>query len=551
MSRGYLRVFSGLVAGLVVASLLPISALARASSSAGTPLAAQAVGGNSYSSPVEQVDDNVMPGIPLTPGSVTGDLGTAGDYCDFYSVELAAGERVEFSLTGTGNGFGLRLYDTGAIVASTARTVYPRALFFDVATSGQYYLAVYTESGTGSYAVTWSRTGFSKPDLSLFVRPTCSTYPAMDTSIVATLVDPARVPGTTVYFEQRISGEATWTPAGRSVTDVSGRASVAVRPGGSTYYRARIVAEGGDLVSQEQFCSMIPTIGLVAPTTAARNTAFTVSGHFSPPRPAGEKTVRILCYLDGVLRRTFTATNGGAVTISGAKFREFSARVSLPEGGKWTILADLAATVLNEARQGGDTVWVDRPVLSIQSGGGWATYARSIHLTGRLVRSGKGLAYRTVKLQARYYNSAGSYSWTTVKYLKTDAAGRLSTYVKPRGSNYYRFSFAPEKGYGKTTPETRVDSCYASFNSSNDGVSERGPVYLTKGTHRITVHAMCAVYSIQVNSRSWSKTVTTAHIRKNTFKVLYVTVPANGSYWVGWAADGSGRDPYIISITVW
>ena len=391
---------------------------------------------------------------------------------------------------------------------------------------------------------------FVSTDLSVYAPDMFYTFPPLGFSVTAIFVHPTPVEGAVVTFEKRRATETTWTIAGQATTDSSGRASINVTPTASAYVRARLTSEGQEVVSSELLCRARMTLSLEAPVTAPRALAFTVSGSFNPTHPAGEKTVHIMCYLNGQLVKSVGATNSGTMVLNGARFTKYSARVSLPSNGVWSLVADVPDGELNLASQAGATVRVGRPVLSAKATGGYATYFHSLHLTGTLVRSGRGLSHRRVQVQA--YSISG-HKWNTVKYATTDSAGRLSVYVKPRKAGQYRFRFPGDTdGFSCVSPSMWLKTCMANLAVyPGEGRSEVGPVYLTKGKHRIVIRAPYDLRKVYVYRTGWRLTLTTTRIPAGTSKTLYVTVPTSASYYIGWSL-GAGTDNLgVLTVSVW
>jgi subtilisin family serine protease len=114
------------------------------------------------SAPATYIFDDIIPGVPMTSSSVTGDIGTYGDSIDVWSVQLEAGKTYSFSFNGPkGTDFDYRLYDsseTDIYSDSTLRGGYDigseEYFTYPVDKTGTYYIVVYAFNGAGQYSIT-------------------------------------------------------------------------------------------------------------------------------------------------------------------------------------------------------------------------------------------------------------------------------------------------------------------------------------------------------------------------------------------------------------
>lgn len=103
-------------------------------------------------------------GLISTP--TTGTLDASLDVDDLYTIPLAAGDRLDITLTAAAaTDFDLYLLWPGTsgsadfdIAAAGDAATYPDVLTFDVAQAGTYVLDVHALSGAGSYSVSWAVT---------------------------------------------------------------------------------------------------------------------------------------------------------------------------------------------------------------------------------------------------------------------------------------------------------------------------------------------------------------------------------------------------------
>lgn len=111
--------------------------------------------------------DDDIPGKPIPASPVAGTLARGVDNDDVFSVYLERGDRLTASLQGAeGTDFDLYLFPPGATTVNypsewldaSATEVYPDVVSFTALTSGTYYLDAYAASGSGAYAISWSKT---------------------------------------------------------------------------------------------------------------------------------------------------------------------------------------------------------------------------------------------------------------------------------------------------------------------------------------------------------------------------------------------------------
>jgi len=103
-------------------------------------------------------------GQALTSNPTTGTLDPTLDVDDLYVVSLAAGDRLEVTLSAAaGTDFDLYLLWPGTsgpagfdIAAAGTAASYPETMAFDVAQAGTYVLDVHALAGSGSYTMTWA-----------------------------------------------------------------------------------------------------------------------------------------------------------------------------------------------------------------------------------------------------------------------------------------------------------------------------------------------------------------------------------------------------------
>jgi len=142
---------------LILAVSVPHAAFAQPSS-AQTALSLAALSEHTIT-PQSAEDD----GQPLVSNPTTGTLDQSLDADDLYAVTLAAGDRLEVTLTASpGTDFDVYLLWPGTsgatdfdIAAAGTAEAYPDPLAFDVAQAGTYVLDVHALTGSSSYSVSW------------------------------------------------------------------------------------------------------------------------------------------------------------------------------------------------------------------------------------------------------------------------------------------------------------------------------------------------------------------------------------------------------------
>ena len=109
--------------------------------------------------------DDALPGVTLGPSPRKGTLDAVFDPVDIYHVFVKSGEEVTLTLTGpAGSDFTAYLFapgttdvtDTGAALAHTAGTSYPRTVTYTATATGSYSVVVSTASGSGDYQLDYS-----------------------------------------------------------------------------------------------------------------------------------------------------------------------------------------------------------------------------------------------------------------------------------------------------------------------------------------------------------------------------------------------------------
>ena len=108
-----------------------------------------------------------------------------------------------------------------------------------------------------------------------------------------------------------------------------------------TMYRLRFAGDAGHASSQSAPVTATPHVLLGKPSAPLRvrhAVAFTSTGTLRPRHPAGQRSVRILCYKlrsgTWVLRKTVNAAN-----LNYSTYSKYRARFALPSAGRWRLRA--------------------------------------------------------------------------------------------------------------------------------------------------------------------------------------------------------------------
>jgi thermitase len=109
--------------------------------------------------------DDQIPGIAIPASPVTGSVANPGDMYDVYQIPLTTGQVLSVNMTGATGDLDLFLYGPattsvgGSYVAGSIGLGANESISYTAASSGTYYLAVEAHSGSGSYTLTYSKTG--------------------------------------------------------------------------------------------------------------------------------------------------------------------------------------------------------------------------------------------------------------------------------------------------------------------------------------------------------------------------------------------------------
>lgn len=306
--------------------------------------------------------DDDVPGVPLPQSGfrerldATAAVEADRDLSDSYEVELAAGQWLNVSMTGSvGTDFDLYLYGSEAattlgsqraVAHSEKQGTSSERILYQAVTSGKYYVVAHAFGGAGAYQIKY---GFPSETPVLTASAPANVGWGEKARITGTMIgSKGPVSGATVRIYAKEAGVSSWRKAATTKTDASGAYAVDLTPKKRTAYQTRYVGSSAYLPSKAADVSVIPFAYLTrpsAPRTVKAGVAFTSKGDLKPRHTAGARSVKVLCYRrelqsDGryryVLRKTFSAVNENYST-----YTKYSARITLPAKGKWRMVAKI------------------------------------------------------------------------------------------------------------------------------------------------------------------------------------------------------------------
>jgi hypothetical protein len=163
--------------------------------------------------------------------------------------------------------------------------------------------------------------------------------------------DAALLGGKQVVLESSPGG-GVWSFV-RNIDSIDGSYSVlaAAHLRQKTMYRLRFAGDAGYASSQSAPVTATPHVLLGTPSAPLRvrhGVAFTSTGTLQPRHPAGQRSVRILCYRlrsgTWVLKLTVNAAN-----LNYSTYSKYRARFALPSAGRWRVRAYHPADALHAA----------------------------------------------------------------------------------------------------------------------------------------------------------------------------------------------------------
>lgn len=338
-------------------------------------------------------------------------------------------------------------------------------------------------------------------------------------------------PGQNVTLQRRPIAESTWTNVGSTFVQPGGSATIPVVADARYAFRAAVGSPGSETYSEELLVEPTPYLTIRAPSSVSKDKGFTVYGYLEPRRTSGAKDVIIKCYLGTRLVKSVRATNYNYTSSAGKPMTKYSATVSLPTKGKWTLKASVGASEKHVAQTtGGATVYVNRTTLSANRSRTHASYYRPVKLTSTLKnRAGKALAGRTVKLQKQ----TSSDSWKTVKKLKTNKYGKVAASVKPKSHTTYRFKFdGDSNNLGSTSRVRYVISTYTVWT----GYANTSTGYwnwfrsLPAGKYRVRVYSARGFGNAKIRKLNSSWTKSLGRVPASSWKTFTLSLSRSGYY---------------------
>ncbi|NTU71579.1 MAG: hypothetical protein HGB10_07160 [Coriobacteriia bacterium] len=537
-----------LILSVLISTLLIAGPACAVSSPGGKPIRAFAElagGGAAADREPAAASDDPLPGTPINAFPYSGYLYEDDDM--IRCIQLRPGEQLNLQLYGSADtDFDITVYTAqGETVANSADVVYPELVEHVSPAGGLYIVNVHAYSGSGSAVVQGTRSFGAYTGPILYV----PSYPSWleEIAVRGTIFGTAGIAGKSVVVERQAPGSASWIQHGSATTDSNGQAFFTAIADKTYTYRMRVV---GGATSPTATADVVPYVSIDAPVTARVGRSFVVQGYVGPEQPAIPGAVRLQCFKGSSLKKTINAGLSTTAFGNGYPGTYYAARFSLPSAGKWTIRAVVASGLTNTwTMTDRQTVWVNRPSLSISSSGGYSTYRRSIGLSSTLKRyTGKRMKGARVLLQQSY----GGYSWTTVRRLRTNSKGRVSARVKPKAERYYRFYYPGNSTNSPRASSTKwVRSCWDDKEGTanyTDGYWT-SQVWLTKGKHQFRTRSTSSVQHVYLRNSSWGKVANQKHIPANRWRTYYVRVPSTGWYYMGW--KGLSNTSATMHQTVW
>lgn len=296
--------------------------------------------------------DDQIPGVSLTASPITGRVNANTDPNDVFSIPLTAGRRLRLRLTGDASSStqvqllapGSGTLATASVLAQTTWTSYPKALEYDILSSGTYYIRVTTASGAGGYSLSWAQGHVTSTTIT---GPSIVAQGAKAT-LTGTVALSSGLPavGASVTIEQRPVGGINWTALSARSTDASGAFSLDVFPTSNTEYRAVLPAQA-DLVDSASVLHAVNVRAYLTrpstPSSVGRRVVFTTYGYLRPRHTVGARNVKLALYRyqnsGWSYYRSIYATN----VYHSAYTTKYKVRFSLPYAGRWKIVASVAA----------------------------------------------------------------------------------------------------------------------------------------------------------------------------------------------------------------
>jgi len=302
-----------------------------------------------------------IPGVPLPASPVAASIESTTSPHWVASIALKQSDRLSVSLTTTSTAnFDLRLFSPWAtdvadplqqasyVLAASQTALYPEAFTYTAAGPGMHFIDVAaSEETTGPFSLAYSLKHLSK----LFISGASSRVTAYGgtASLTAKLldVDEHAHEGNIRFY---VSPNGTTWKYFKTVTTRYGIATLTVKPGSKTYYRARFLGDASFLAAPETPTVVVtPKVYLTAPSVPSSmvcNKAYLVSGYLKPRHASGVYYVRLEAqrYESGtwVTKRTVKAKNANYST-----YTKYVGSLALNLPGKWRVRAYAPADTLH------------------------------------------------------------------------------------------------------------------------------------------------------------------------------------------------------------
>ncbi len=451
-------------------------------------------------------DDDDVPGVALPASPFNGTLDQSTDVDDVFKVALTAGQKVTFSMTGTGPDFDLYLfkpntptvggdsYTTWGVAASEGDAS-TEQFSYTAAETGTYYLDVCAATGAGSYQITYNlnATGPTDDDDDVpgVALPASPFNGTLDQS-----TDVDDVFKVELTAGQKVTFSMTGTGPDFDLYLFKPNTPTV---GGDSYTTWGVAASEGD-ASTEQFSYTAAETGTyyldVCAATGAGSYQITynlnatgptdddddVPGVALPAKPPVQDDLDADTDTDDVYRVHLKAGQVFMAGLGGPQGADFDLYLFMPGTetvrgdavGDWIVARSeqsgseegFAYQVPEEgdyyldvcAAEGAGTYTLDYLIQSVSkttvSSASTISYGQAVTLTGKLTdTSGKAISGRTLKVEAL---ATGSSTWRAVGTRTTSSTGSYSISARPVIRTTYRVTFAGDNSYGPSRASRTV-----------------------------------------------------------------------------------------------
>jgi len=344
---------------------------------------------------VNAVAENI-PGVPLAKSPIAASVESTENPHWVAAVRLRNMDNFTASksaTSATSPEFDLRIYSPYAtdvtdaaqqanyILASSEKQLSPGVVRYTASQDATYYVDVTpTTEGTGTFILSYRIRHYTR----VYLSATKKVVPYGGSAVlIAKLADiDNRAINKTIRFEYSSDGGTYWKYL-KNVAATYGTASLAVKPGSKTYYRARFLGDSSYLRTvQEPSVVVTPKVYLTSPsvpTSMVCNKPYTVAGYLKPRHRSGVHSVRIQAqrYEGGawVTKKIFITTNTNYST-----YTKYIRTIALDLPGKWRVRACALADTFHATTYTGYK-YVSVPTQKAASARGWVSSAKPVQFT--------------------------------------------------------------------------------------------------------------------------------------------------------------------------